>query len=146
MKTEIQSFQGLSGTIPETNQDRSLRTGWNSVYFRNYLYCCLLLSEAVDLSLGAARGWDTNPFSGEESVGLAVEQQCERKKSLGLGRKCWVRQRTDLEALPSLQENGCVELEPQALLPAYSFCLVLPSWSRASPSPGIMDRKTELLL
>lgn len=79
-------------------------------------------------------------------MGLAVEPQCGRKKSLGLGRKCWVRQRTDLEALPSLQENGCVELEPQSLLPAYSFCLVLPSWSRASPSPGIMDRKTELLL
>ena len=112
METEIQRFQGLSGTIPETSQARSLRTGWNSVYFRSYLYCCLLLSEAVNLSLGATSGWDTNPFSGEgEPVVLAVEQQYKRNKSLGLGRKCWVRQRTDLEALPSLPENGCVDLQ-----------------------------------
>lgn len=49
----------------------------------DYLYCCLLLSEAVGLSLGAARGWDTNPFSGEgKCVGLAGAQQCERKKLL----------------------------------------------------------------
>lgn len=66
----------------------------------------------MGLSLGGARGLDTNPFSAEgKCVGLAVVQQCERKKSLDLGRKCWIRQRSELEGLPSLQENDGVDLQ-----------------------------------
>lgn len=60
-KQRSRDSRDFSGTIPETSQARSPRTGWNSVYSRNYLYCCLLLSEAVDLSLGGSKGLGHKP-------------------------------------------------------------------------------------
>lgn len=80
------TFQGLS--------QRRVRLGAQELVGILYILeiICIVVCCLVKLWIchwEAARGWDTNPFSGEgEPVGFAVEQRCERKKSLGLGGKC----------------------------------------------------------